>query len=127
MNFIDTILQHLEDNDLGDVGTDLFSGELPLDENECVSLVLSPSPPPNQKIPYFGQGVDAWVRYSKFEDGYDKLQAIFDLFHGKENYEVGDYHIYVSYAQTMIQDMDRDLQRRHLFMLPLFFSYRKKV
>jgi hypothetical protein len=114
----------LATNGIGTVGTDLFIGELPLDTNNCLSLVYSPSPEPNKSIPYYTQDIDVWGRFSKFDRGYSKLQEVFDLIHGKENYIMGDYHVYLSFARGQINDNDRDSQRRHLIQLTLSFTFR---
>jgi hypothetical protein len=121
---IDALATLLEDNSLGTVGTDIFVGELPLDDNNVISLIVSPSPEPDKAIPYYMQAIDIWARYSIFDTGYGKLQSIMDVIHQQENYEMHGYHVYLSYARGMIEDLDRDSERRHLFKLSLAFVYR---
>lgn len=125
MNILDAVAAHLVDNGIGTLGTTLYLGELPFDKSEVISLVQSPSPEPNKSIPYYTQVIDVWVRYSDYDDGYQKLQSIFDLIHQAENYQLDDNHIYLSYALGMINDNGRDTERRHLFSLSLGFVYRK--
>jgi len=125
MNILESIAEYLEDNDLGVVGTNIFIGELPDDENNIVSIVSAPSPDPNKSIPYYTQTVDIWARYSDFDDGYGKLQDIFDTLHREENYEIEGYHVYLSYASGMILDLDRDSERRHLLKVSFGFVYRE--
>lgn len=125
MNILDTLLEYLEDNDIGTVGENLLSGEATLNQDAIVWAVLSPSPDPDKAIPYYVQTVDFWCRYADFDDGYAKLQAIFDLLHRKRHYDIGDYHVYLSYAQGMIQDQDRDIERRHLLQLSFSIKYRR--
>ena len=122
---IDSIADYLEDNGIGTVGTDIFIGELPLDENNIISLVTSPSPEPNKAIPYFNQAVDVWARYSSYDDGYKKLQDVFDLIHQLENYDIDGFHVYLSYARGMIDDLGRDAEGRHLFKVSFSFVGRK--
>lgn len=122
---IDKLADYLEEENIGTVGTDIFLGELPLDDNECISLVASPSPEPNKSIPYYDQRVDVLARYSDYADGYSKMQEIFDLIHQKENYDdLTGFHVYLSYALGMIEDNERDAERRHIFKLTLGFIYR---
>lgn len=116
--------EYLEDNGLGVVGEDIFIGELPLETNNCLGLTFAVSPAPNKSIPYYNQQVDIWARYSVYDQGLEKLQHIFDFFHKKENYQMGSFHVYLSYAAGMIDDLDRDAERRHLFKLSLVFVYR---
>ena len=125
MTLLDAIEEYLEDEGIGTIGTDIFDGELPLDGTDIISLILSPSPEPNKAIPYYTQYVDIWARFKNYDDGYSKLQDIFDLLHQKENYELTDYHVYLSYSVGMIDDLDRDAERRHLFKLTLGFVYRE--
>lgn len=124
MTILESIAEYLEDNAIGTVGTDIFIGELPLDEGDIMSIVSSPSPDPDKSIPYFNQTIDVWARFSDFNDGYSKLQEVFDLIHRNENYEIDGYHVYLSYASGMINDLDRDNQRRHLFKVSFSFVYR---
>lgn len=124
MTFLDSIEAYLEDKDIGVVGETIFDSELPFDGDNIISLVLAPSPSPNKSIPYYIQTVDIWARFSDFDSGYSKLQEVFGLFHGQENYELTGYHIYVSSAIGMIEDLDRDTERRHIFKLSLSFIYR---
>lgn len=122
---ITDLAQYLEDNNIGTVGTDLYVGELPLDKNNCIALVYSPSPEPDKSIPYYDQTIDIWARFSSYEDGYNMLQTVFDLIHRAENYQMGGWHIYLSYANGLINDNGRDVERRHLFQLTLTFVYRE--
>lgn len=124
MTLLDAIEQYLEDNGLGTIGTNIFDGELQFDKTDIVSLITSPSPEPNKAIPYFEQTIDIWARYSDYDVGYLKLQDIFDLLHQNEHYDIGDFHVYLSYSTGMIEDMGRDVERRHIFKLTLAFIYR---
>lgn len=124
MKIIDEIADYLEDESIGTVGTDIFTGELPFDGNAIISLVSSPSPEPNKSIPYYRQYVDVWARFADYDDGVSKLQAVMDLLHQKEHYELPNFHVYLSYALGMIEDFDRDTERRHIFKLSLAFLYR---
>lgn len=118
------IADKIQTESLGTVGTDIFIGELPFDKNDSVAVLYSPSAQPNQVLHYYSQAVDIRGRFSKYEEGRQKMQDIMDVFHRTQNYELGDYYVYISFANSMIQDNDRDLERRHLFQLSLTFVYR---
>jgi len=124
MKIIDQIADLLEDQGIGTVGTSIFTGELPNDGNNIVSLVSSPSPEPNKSIPYYTQNFDVWARYSDYDDGNAKLQSIFDIIHQREDFDLTDFHCYLSYAVGMIDDMGRDAERRHLFKVSFAVVYR---
>jgi hypothetical protein len=125
MNFLDVIADYIDSNDIAEVGTGLFIGELPFDKTDILSIVNVVSPQPNKSVPYYVQVVDIWGRFSAYDTGIDKLQAVFDLYHSKANYELDGYHVYLSYGMGLPQDLDRDAERRHLFKLSLAFIYRK--
>lgn len=122
---INAVTYYMASNGIGTVGTDIFIGELPLDKADIISAVYVPSPHPNKAIPYYNQTIDFWARFKSYDDGMGKLQDLFDLFHQKENYEIDGFHVYLSYAMGMIDDMDRDMERRHLFRLSLSFIFRR--
>ena len=125
MNLIDSIIELLEENDIGTLNTDIFHGELPFDKSDCIALQFSPSPEPDKAIPYYTQTVDVWARFKLFDDGMGKLQDVMDVLHRAENYEIEGYHVYLSYAMGMIEDLARDVERRHLFKVSFGFVYRE--
>lgn len=124
---IDSLLDYLETNGIGEVGVDLFMGELPVNKQNIVCLIASPSPAPNKSIPYYTQTIDVWAKFASYEAGMTRLQAVFDLLHREENFEIDGYHIYLAYALGMIDDLDRDSERNHLFKLSMSFVYRQGV
>lgn len=122
---INSLADYLEDESIGVVGTDIFIGELPMNVNNCISLVYVPSPDPDKAIAYYTQSIDIRARFSKYATGYAKLKEILDLLHRKENYDdLSGYHVYLSYSNGMIMDNDRDVERRHLFQMNLNFVFR---
>ena len=122
---IESIAKYLEDNSIGTMGTDIFIGELPFDKENCISLVYTPSPEPNKALDVYEQVIDFRSRFKKTEVGYSKMLDILDLLHKGQNYEIDDYHVYFSNALGMIDDNDRDSERRKLFSLSIRFIYRK--
>lgn len=126
---INALADFLDANDLGTVGEDLFVGELPQEPDECLSLVYAPSGKPDTSIKYYDQLIDIWGRYKNYEAGFAKLRAIMDFLHQKHHYEIShggeDFYIYISYSQGLIDDFDRDAQRRHLFKVTIGFTFRE--
>lgn len=125
MTFLEALEDYLETNNIGTMGTDMYDSELPFDGDNIIALILAPSPPPNKSIPYWTQTIDVWARYTNYEDGYKKLQDIYDLIHQAENYELDGFHVYLSYSMGMIEDLNRDAERRHLFKVSLGFVVRE--
>jgi len=121
---IDAIADILELTGIGEVGTDIFIGEIPLDKQGVVSLMHAPSPEPNKSIPYYTQTIDVWAKFSDYDLGMAKMQSIMDFLHRKENYGLTGFYVYLSYAMGMIDDFDRDSERNHLFKMSFSFVYR---
>lgn len=120
----DDVADFLETNDIGTVGTDIFTGQLPADKSNCIALMDIPSPEPNKSIPYYTQAIDIWGRFTSYDAGYKKLQDIFDLLHRKENYSLENFYVYLSFSRGMINDNGKDAEGRSLFQMSLAFVYR---
>jgi hypothetical protein len=122
---LEAIQTLLDENDIGTTGVDLFIGDLPATEADCLAVIGSPSPAPNPAIPVFDQYVDFWARYRQPSDAYDMLNTIQDLLHPQANYTMGDYHVYLSNAQGQIDDMGEDSESRKLLKITVRFIYRE--
>lgn len=118
------IVTYLQEQGIGTFGTDIFISELPNDKTDIIALMTSPSPDPDKSVPYYIQTIDIHARFKTYVDGYSKLSDIMTLLHRKYDYELENYHVYLSYSLGMINDNDRDSQRRHLFQLTMAFIYR---
>ena len=122
---VESIAKFLEENSIGIRGTNIFIGEIPLGKTNCISLVYTPSPDPNKAIDVYEQVIDFRSRFKRTDTGYNKMIDIFNLLHKGQNYKIDDYHVYFSNALGMIEDNDRDSERRKLFKLSIKFIYRK--
>jgi hypothetical protein len=121
---IDELADYLETNDIGTVGEDIFIGEVPAKTENSILLVSAVSPPPNASLKVYDQFVDIWAKFRKTDEAYQALENIMDLLHIKYNYSLGEYHIYFSNAQGLIEDNDRDLEGRKILRLAIRFIYR---
>ncbi len=107
--------------------TNLYIGEIPQEIENAVSMINVASPPPNPAIGYYEQLIDFWSRFRKTDDGYNILKDfVLDDFHQKVNWETTDYHIYLSVAVGLIDDVDRDAENRKLQRVTIRFIYRNK-
>lgn len=120
---IEAIADYIQAKGIATKGTNLF-GELPLGKENSFGIVAAPSPEPDKAIEYYVKAVDVWGRFTEAGVGEARMQEIFDLFHRRANYTMGDYHVYLSWAAGMVDDMDRDSNQRHLYKLSLNFKYR---
>lgn len=118
------VLNAVQEADIATQLTDLFAGELPLDVTDCIAAMYAISPDPHKTFDVYEQTIDFWARHRSSTTGYNKLRLIQDLFHKKYAYNLGDYHIYFSNSLGVIEDMDRDSERRKLYKLSIRFIYR---
>lgn len=122
---LEDIAKLIEDQEIATMGTTLFSGELPLDFPNSTAMIYSPSPEPDKSLEVYEMTIDFWNRNRNSENGFEILKSIMDFLHRKQNYETQNYHIYLSYALGMIEDLDRDSERRKLYKLSMRFIYRE--
>jgi hypothetical protein len=112
------------DQHLGTLNTNIF-GELPVDKENSLGVVASPSPDPNKAFDTAEQVFDIWGRFAKASVGKAKMQEVFTALHRKQNYTLGDFHVYLSYAVGTIDDLDRDANKSHLYKITFSFTYRE--
>lgn len=124
---IKEILELAEDQGIGILGETLFEGELPLSVVNCVAGVQAPSPQPNNRIPYYIQTVDFWVRDSNPETALNKARSVRDLYHQKYNYNTTNYHIFISHLLGSIFDNGYDINRNKLYQVSISFLYKEEV
>lgn len=127
MTFIDSLVSYLQTNNIGTPAQNMFIGEFPEDAKNSIALMLSPSPEPDKSVAVYQQVVDVLARYSAGASlaGQEKLLSIFNLLHKRQNYAITDYHVYLSYAAGMIDDLGRTVNDQRLYRLTLVFTYRE--
>lgn len=126
MSVKEDLAAFLQTNGIGTIGTDIW-GELPIGKEDSLGIVESPSPEPNKSIDLFEQAIDIYARFAKATDGRAKMEAVFNLLHRRQNFQLAHYHVYLSYASGMIEDLDRDAEDRHMYKLSLVFVCRNLV
>lgn len=124
MSFISELSDLLEDEGAGTLGTDLFIGEIPNDINNGVMLVAVPTIVQDPWQELRTSDVDFWARNEVSPTAYDKLQYIWDLLHRRANYDLPSYHVFISSAQSQIEDLDKDSNGRKLHKLKMRFTFR---
>lgn len=123
-DFISQLATYFQTRGLGTVGTDIFIGVLPLETENAIYLLASPSSPPHLYVDTLHYTVDVWARYNAYEDGREILQRVMNTFHRRANYDLTDFHIYFSHMVGNIEDMDRDPESGKLLKIGLNFIYR---
>lgn len=121
---IDAVADYLQTNSIATKGNNMFVGDLPFDNNNCLSLVYSPSNDSNSSLKVYDQTIDFFGRFTDSAVGYQKMLSIFNLLRDTKNYDIGGFHVYFSLAVGAINDNDRDVKGRKLFSLSVRFRYR---
>lgn len=118
------IADELQTLGFGIQGQTLFIGQLPPDTDAGIFLVAAASPPPHEYLDTEFHVVDVWIRSDYTDYAYKTLQAVYNAYHRRSNYPLGDWYIYFSEALTTPQDMNRDLESGKLFKLSVQFECR---
>lgn len=109
---------------LGQVGVDVFVGELPADVVKGFFLVSAPSPAPHQYLDTEYVVIDFWYRTPSTAEGYEKMETIKNSFHRKANYQTTNWYVYFSEVLGSISDVDRDKEGGKLLRLSIQFICR---
>lgn len=120
------IIKDIQQHIISEGIENILRSEAPLNVEDIVWIVESPSPPPNPSIGYYEANLDFWARYAVTQDARDVLESIFDLLHRKVSWETTNHHIYLSASNSLIEDFDRDIEDRKLLRLSMRFIYRDK-
>jgi len=119
-----SLIDYLEEKEIGVVNETIFVGQLPFDKSNIISVMYSPSADSNPSLNVYEQTVDIYGRFTDSQVGYQKMLDIFNLFRAYKNYEIDGFHIYFSLPLGAVNDNDRDVKSRKLYSLSTRFRYR---
>lgn len=118
------IADELQTLGFGIQGQTLFIGQLPPDTDAGIFLVPAAGPPPHEYLDTEYHTVDFWIRSDYTDYAYKTLQDVYNAYHRRSNYVLGDWYIFFSQALSSPQDMNRDLESGKLFKLSVQFECR---
>lgn len=121
---IEEVAAKLQEETIATLNADMFIDELPINKQDCIAVMHSPSPVPHKTFENHEQHIDFWARYTDSKTAYDKLLAIQAVFHREKAYDMDNYHVYFSNSLGAIDDMGRDSERRKMYKLTIRFIYR---
>lgn len=128
--FIDEICVYLAANTASHFTYGTGEGNLKLGELvrgiEGTFAVAVPSEAPSMYSPLETHTIDFWSVNSNGAQAYDDLQYVYNLFHQRyltqtPQFTTTSFQVYSAAAQGQIEDMDRDIEGRHLFRLTITF------
>lgn len=105
--------------------TNLFGNHYPDAPDTIVSVIDLGGLPPSKYSVTRDKKIEIKLRSKGYAEGVELLNKIFNLFHSKENYSLGDFFITSSYASTDLTYLYQDLKNRREFSLELVFQYKK--
>lgn len=130
--FIKEISQYLADNTGGrftfgsGTSNNLKLGEL-VRGVDGVFVVQSMTNQPDMYTPIYDYTLDFWAVNRNASTAYDDLQYVYELFHQNINMTTSTFQVYFAYANSQIEDMDRDSEGRKLFKLTITFITRNLI
>jgi hypothetical protein len=102
----------------------VFVGTLPEDVQECLMIVASASPPPHQYIDTEYLVIDFWSRSAHTDRSKALLRSVYELYHRRYAYDLGDWYVSFSQALGSIVDADRDAEGSKVYRLSVQFICR---
>lgn len=106
-------------------GNNLFKNHYPDTPNTLVSAIHSGGFPPNKYSPTRELTFDIKIRAMNYHDGIDLGNKISNIFHSKENYQLGSFFILHSYCLSELSYLFADSQHRDEFSIDLAFLIKK--
>lgn len=115
--YIDDIVDFLEDNGLGTVGTNIFSGYMTDDDN-IVGVFDTGGEAPNKEVTAIHHPTfQVLVVNTNFDTGQTKADAIRTLLHELRNTTIGGHYYYYIFAISEGGHIGKDEVGRHSFSL----------
>lgn len=99
MSLIDDIAQHLEDNSIGTLGTDVFKSQLPETGSlPVIGVFDTGGTAPDIDLPTKSPTFQVYLRAATYTEGKNKLDAIRALLHRTLAETIGSTYFYYIYA-----------------------------
>jgi len=89
MSLIDDIAQHLHNQGVGSLGTNLFKSYTPESPDACVTVLDTGGVEPDRDLPTEDPTFQVFIRSSSYAAGKTKLDAVRTALHQQENTQLG--------------------------------------
>jgi hypothetical protein len=103
----------------------LFANTYPDSPDTIVSVIDLGGLPPELYSPIRQKTYEFKIRTPKYVDGEELGTKIMDLYHAKNNYQIGSFFILSSYCFTELNYLYEDSKNRKEFSLSIIFDYKK--
>lgn len=102
----------------------IFTGTFPEGISQGISIIESPSPPPEKYVDTEYLVLDFWSRSDSTDQAHNLLELVYGYFNRKNGYSTANWYIYNSAALGGIVDVDRDREAGKLYRLSVQFICR---
>lgn len=109
---LDDIATFLEAEGIGTIGTDLFTGDIPEEPDNCVALFEYSGQPPDVVVDIDYPGLQVRVRNTNYSAARAKIQDIFELLHTFTNTALSGAQYISIYAVQSPHPLGRDKKNR---------------
>lgn len=116
--------QLLVNNGFGTLGTDLFVGDPDPQVDNCLWVVRDPSDERDRYVNTSYATIGVWGRNTSTTTLAATMQSLDDTIHGIHGINTASYEIYFIHTSMPPQDLDRDDNRRKLYMMKFRIIYR---
>jgi len=119
MAFIDELTQHLHNQQIGVLATNLFKSWLPEDPDSAIAVYETGGPPAERELPLKNLTFQVVVRNVDYAIGKAKLDAIREAFHGKKFQTIANGNTFFLFIYALAEGghTGRDENGRDLFSI----------
>jgi len=126
-NLVENLAAYLQAQAIGTVATDIFIGGLIDSPDNQISIDQTGSVEPNRENPIKDPTVQILVRNTAYDTGLNKITAIYDLLHQKNDsivLEAGGVDVMACFALQEPTHILKDESDRHIFTCNFVFKLR---
>jgi hypothetical protein len=119
MSLVSEIAQHIHNQGLGTLSTDLFYGYVPAEPDACIAVLDTGGMEPDTELPISNPTFQVLVRSTSYSLGRSKLDQIRDVLHKVQNEQLvgdGEYYYFI-FALSEGGHIGRDENARDMFSI----------
>ncbi len=117
-----TVAQYLDNAGYGDLGTDIFVGQMPAEQNGI--YVVRAGGLQNNYVPLEESVVDIYIKDTSSSNAISTLEQIKRYIHRMHSTSIGNDYMYTLLVLGDIEDVQRDLELAKIYKLTLQVVHR---
>jgi len=124
MPIIQALAHFLDDNDIADLGVDLFIDQMNDSPAATMMIAAKISPAPDYYLDTQTFDFEVWCRDPQSKEAVNRLETVHKLLHRYHHVLLGDYYIYFIGATGNIEPYAKDISGRSLHKIDFTAVYR---